>query len=795
MVEYLLKSRQDLIKEIETLKKRIHSLSEEKENETNNRSQNSNGNNIVDLLQQTVFETDEAGKIIYANEYAFNMFGYTKEDLLNGVYAVDFLAPEDIQRAVLSISGVMNGQTIENKEYIAIRKDGARFPILIHSTPIYKDSRICGIRGFIVDLTSQKQQDNKLALMSTVIEKLSQPIFWIDETGTIIYLNSTACEMIGETPSSIKGKKAWTYNSKITPELWKSFWEELKVKNRIIDITKMTDKDGKEIIIENRSNYIKAHNIEFSFTYTVDITTRVKAEEDLRKISKAIEQSSHSVIVTDKKGKIEYINPNFVQVTGYQPEEIIGKMLNILKPGYAPEEIYNEVWGALNSGNEWKGEFLNKRKNKETFWESVLITPVKNTKGEVTNFLALKEDINKKKEMEMELKWALDRAEESSRLKSSLLANMNHEIRTPLTGILGMAQILNEELSNSFLLQFAQNILISGKRLMTTLNAILDLSELESDNTQMSINEFYLGSQLKYSLGYYIDLAEKKNLYFRFILNDENIAAYTDQKLCNQILMNIVDNAVKYTNKGGITISVEPVKEENDLWLKISISDTGIGISPENQEMIFEEFRQISEGLNRSFEGTGLGLAIVKKMVNLLGGRIEVKSVVGLGSEFIVYFPAVSTLNREEEETVEVLTENQAAALSSDLPSILLVEDNEINTAVVLNFLNKNCIIDHADTGEKAIEMAARNTYEIILMDINLGAGIDGVEAAKEIREIDGYEKIPIVAVTGYATSSEKKKFLSQGLDYHIAKPFTKDDLIELINKILTVEPVILEKD
>lgn len=785
MADYLHKTREELIDEIETLKQRIHLLSQENaENRNNDREENS-FRQLVELLPQTVYETDLAGKIIYANNFAYEMFGLSKDDFEKGVYAVDFIAPEDMQKAVTNFTTALQGGYSSDKEYTAVKKDGTRFSVLIYSALIYKNSTPSGLRGLIIDISAQKKRDEKIQLMNSVIDKVSQPIFWIDSEGTIIYLNRAGYELINENASEITGKKIWEYQKSLSPEKWVSFWDELKTKNRTSSISKITNKNGDELVIENRSNFIKTKSIEFCFTYSIDISEKIKAEEDLRKLSKAIEQSTHSVIITDTKGTIEYINPNFSMVTGYKPEEILGKTLNILKPGYAPKETFKEVWDALNSGNEWRGEFLNKRKNKELYWESVLITPVKNTKGEVKNFLALKVDISDKKEMDLELKRALDRAEESSRLKSSLLANMNHEIRTPLTGILGMAQILNEELSSTFLSQFAQNILISGKRLMTTLNAILDLSELESDNTQVTASEFYLGSQLKYTLGYYIDLAEKKDLYFHFDCNDINIAAYTDQKLCNQIIMNLVDNAVKYTNKGGIEITVDPVEEENDVWVRVSVKDTGIGISQENIEIIFEEFRQISEGLNRTFEGSGLGLALVKKMINLIGGRIEVKSVQGAGSEFIVHFPAVKTQSDVDFETSSTFVTEESSICETELPSILLVEDNEINTAVVVNFLNKYCAIDQAETGEIAVQLAEANKYELILMDINLGSGIDGVEAARQIRNLNGYENIPIVAVTGYAMASDKKKILSQGFDYHIAKPFTKDELIELTSRII----------
>lgn len=786
MTNNQLKSNEDLLKEIEELKQENKFLKESSKKDFHPEDNEINFQDLVESLPQSVFESDLAGKINFTNHNAFKMFGYSKEDLAGGIYITDLIAPEDMERAILNITNLLKGIKPENNEYVAIKKDGKKFPILVYSNTINENSGPLGIRGIVIDLSDQRKYDDNLQIIGTAIEKVSQPIFLIDSQGTIIYLNEKACKFGVTSVIETRGIKIWEFIPKISKETWNLFWNQLKEKGKIVENSKITTPDGNEHILENHSNHIKVHLTEFCFIYSLDITERVKTEEELRKISKAIEQSSHSVIITDNKGVIEYTNPNFSQVTGYAPKEIKGKILNILKPGYASQKIYDEIWAALNSGNEWKGEFLNKRKNRQYYWESVFITPVRNKKGDVTNFLALKEDINEKKELELELKRALDRAEESSRLKSSLLANMNHEIRTPLTGILGMAQILNEELQDPFLIQFSKNILISGKRLMTTLNAILDLSELESDTTKISISEFFLGSQLKYSLSYFIDLAASKNLYFDFYLNDEGVVANTDQKICNQIVMNLVDNAIKYTNQGGITVSVNPVTEGNSFWLKVSVKDTGIGISEENQSVIFEEFRQISEGINRAFEGNGLGLALVKKMINILDGKIELISKPGFGSEFSVYFPALKTNSSNLIEINDEFNNEDITTGLEILPLVLLVEDNEINTEVVLNFLNKSCITDHAMSGEEALEMAAIKTYQIILMDINLGTGMDGVQASKEIRKIPGYEKTPIVAVTGYAMASEKKKFLAQGLNFHLSKPFSKDELIDLVNNILS---------
>jgi len=787
MEDYSLKSKEEIISELKELKEKYKILSDSVKNNRQNELINNRLQTLADMLPQTVFEIDVTGRITYANKHAFNMFGCTEEDIKKGIYATDFIDVKDVLRTKQNIKLAINNIFENNKEYIAKTINGRTFPVLVYTNIIKENENVIGLRGIIVDITASKKKDEQLSLMNTVITKAEQPISWIDKEGTILFFNEKACKLFSASHEDIIGKKIWNFSPGITKEDWDTTWSRVKAEKQIISFDSMTDKNGQCTYIENYSNYINIGSTELIFSYSLDITQRVESEEELQKISLAVKQSSNSVIITDTHGIIEYINPKFTSTTGYTPEEAIGRKTSIIKSGYVDEKVYNVLWNTLLSGNEWQGELLNKKKNGKLFWESIVISPVKDKNGRITNFIAVKEDISEKKELELELKRALDRAEESSKLKSSLLANMNHEIRTPLTGILGMAQILNEELKEPFLLQFSKNIIISGKRLMATLNAILDLSELEAEAIKITNSEFILSDQLKLVLEPYIETAESKGLYFKLEFNDKDSLALTDPKLCNQILINLVDNAVKYTNSGGVHVKVNPVVYENKKWLQVIVKDTGIGISKKDQEIIFEEFRQLSEGLNRAFEGSGLGLALVKKMINLIDGRIEIKSELGFGSEFIVYFP--SLFNEEDsgytiQETPKIQP-LQTTTGSEDLPKALLVEDNEINTEVVLNFLNKTCNLDHAYEGIEALKLASKKQYEIVLMDINLGTGMDGVQVAKELRKLPCYQHTPIIAVTGYAMSADRKKFLANGIDYYLAKPFSKDELVNMVNEIL----------
>jgi len=280
---------------------------------------------------------------------------------------------------------------------------------------------------------------------------------------------------------------------------------------------------------------------------------------------------------------------------------------------------------------------------------------------------------------------------------------------------------------------------------------------------------------------------EEKNLSCTFHL-PEPVLLITDQLLFKQLFHQILDNAIKFTHHGGIIVDAQVVKDGDVKWQTIRIKDTGIGIDPRYFEMIFHDFRQVSEGYGRKYQGSGLGLAISRKICKLLKGKITVESHPGQGSTFTIWLPVI----REELPAEPVKTSEEKAiqrGKTGKRPGparVLLVEDNLINKNLIELFLGRDYKMDHAFDGKTAIEMAEKTNYDIILMDINLGAGMDGIEATKRIRKIAGFESTPVVAVTGYTMIGDKEKLLSGGCTHYLPKPFGKAALLDLIRDALT---------
>lgn len=753
----------------------------------------------VETTKDAIFQVDLSGNFIFVNNAGTLAVNVEKNEII-GKNITEYFPESYIKFQMEAIE-----QVVKTKKPIdflmplpvngSLRElDVALFPFT------NKEGDIESIIGVSHDITDIKRTEKALKiseanlreqseLLYNILRHIPDYIYWKDNQSVYRGCNDNFAKSFGfDSTNKIVGKTDYDlYGNKEEAEkiisgdlsvmengkpLLNNEEETINLSNEKIIISKnlipLKDSEGK------RAGIMGMYS---------DITKRKNSDAELRKLSRATEQSPALIVITDTKGNIEYVNPSFEKVTGYLSSDVKGKNSNLLKSGYTPRSVYNDLWNTLLSGNEWRGEFQNKKKNGELYWEAASISAIKNEKGKITHFIAVKEDITKRKELEFDLKHAVDQSEESSRLKSSLLSNMSHELRTPLNGILGLSQILIEEMTDTSLSSFAKKIYLAGKRLMITLNSILDLSEIESNTTQINKIEYDLGTQINYLLTQYIYAAKEKGLNFSVNILDDNITALVDERLCNQVLINLVDNAVKYTEKGKIEISIEKEIIHEVCYLKICISDTGIGISQENIPLIFEEFRQVSEGFNRSFEGSGLGLTLVKKMLLLLEGKLKVESEIGIGSKFIVYLPGKV---KKSEDVSELETSSALPEIENkNNPSVLLVEDNAINKEVITCYIENFCDVDGVSDGIEAIEKAGEKQYDIVLMDINLGHGMDGIEATKEIKKISGYNDIPFVALTGYAMSGDKERLLREGLTHYLPKPFEKEDLQRLLKSVL----------
>jgi PAS domain S-box-containing protein len=366
---------------------------------------------------------------------------------------------------------------------------------------------------------------------------------------------------------------------------------------------------------------------------------------------RSIEQSPISIVITDRLGNILYVNEKFTNITGYLKQEAIGKNPKILKSGKQNEKFYIDMWETISSGNTWRGEFINKRKDGSLYSEHASISPVYGKNNEIITYIAMKEDItelknliNQKEELLLKneiLITNLNKArydeELANKSKSRFIANMSHALRTPLNGIIGFSSFLlhEDKLSNSYK-EMIKLINQSGKKLLELLNDILEISEIESGKMSISKYSFNIFNVMYDLSSIYNPIAEEKGIFLRYHkIGDLPELIFSDGVKVRQILMHLISNAIKYTNSGSVDIYLRTDVLGDKKMLYGTVKDTGIGIHSSKFNQIFNYFEQIDmDNEKKPRAGTGIGLSIVKAYVNLLGGNIAVKSKEGEGSEF-----------------------------------------------------------------------------------------------------------------------------------------------------------------
>jgi PAS domain S-box-containing protein len=507
-----------------------------------------------------------------------------------------------------------------------------------------------------------------------------------------------------------------------------------------------------------------------------NIQERKTAEFELLKLSRAIEQSSASVIITDILGHIEYVNPAFCNNTGYSFEEVKGKNPRLLKSGHTTAETYQKLWQTIKSGGSWRGTFKTKRKDGSFFWEAANISPVIDNQGNISHFLAIKEDITEQRKIRNELIKAKEQAEESNRLKTAFINNISHEIRTPLNGIVGFAELLvDQDIPRDEKNEYLRVLNQSSNRLIKTVSDIMEVSLLVSGNKQIYPVQFQLTDLLHEIQETFESQCHKKNIAFEVTLQSDcnQKSCLTDRSMVLKILTELIGNAIKYTEKGFVKLNCMAI----DANLNFLIEDSGSGIPEKYREKVFEYFSQADNSENRGYEGSGLGLSIAREMANLLGGTLSLHATSEKGSTFYLHIPCssiVAPLSLPDERK-ENSQKNRGA--------ILIVEDDEVNYLYLSKILNpeQRSRTIWTTNGMEAVDLCSTNKdISLVLMDIKL-PGLNGYEATRKIKE--QRPDISVIAVTAYAMEADQEKAIQAGCDDFLSKPFSKNELQQKLQK------------
>lgn len=542
------------------------------------------------------------------------------------------------------------GQVSETQDEISIGEGEDRRWYEVRISPLQdRRDRLVGRVIIVRNITERKQTADRLQqernLLRTVIDNVPDPIFVRDLTGRYLLCNVSDARVLGvDHPEEVLGKTDFDfYPHALAVQFQLDNQAVLESGQPIINREERArDQDGEARWVLTTKVPLRDPQGQISGLVSIarDVTERKRAEEQIRQLSRAVEASPASIVITDTRGSIQYVNPKFTEVTGYTAQESLGQNPKILKTDFTPREVHQQLWETIQAGREWHGEFCNRKKNGELYWEWASISPIVDASGHTTHYVAVKEDITERKHAQEELATARDQALAASRYKSELLAKVSHELRTPLGAILGYAEFLHHEMFAPLTTQqkhFTSEILDSVDYLTSLVNDLLDQAQIERGQITIQpapFNPRQMVDQLNTALK---PAAEAKGLALTFDVSTAIPVYLTgDQKRIRQILINLINNAIKFTTAGSVVVQLDrPTAHQ---W-QMRVADTGPGISAEAQAKVFETFWQADGSATRQHRGYGLGLSIVKQLTELMGGEIALESEAGRGSTFIITLP------------------------------------------------------------------------------------------------------------------------------------------------------------
>ncbi len=703
----------------------------------------------------------------------------------------------------------------------ALCGDGSQIWIHTRCDPVRNASgEVEGLRGTAQDITSRKQTEIALHLSEQRFRQLfdhadAVAILGYRADGIVTYWNKASEKVYGYTAEEALGRNLLDL---ICPE---------SMHERIDGSIPWTLDDrlpsGRMLLKHKLGHTVPSYlshtvvktegqNPEF-FCMGIDLGDLEQAQENVRKLSEAVAQNPNAIMITDPDGRIEYVNRAFTETTGFLFDEAQGQSAGFLGEKLTPAATYESLWSTLQDGGTWQGEFINRKKDGSTQLVNAHIAPIRQADGRISHYVAIHEDITEKKRnaedldrhrhhleellaersgdlirANAELIMARDVAEAASRAKSTFLANMSHELRTPMYAIMGMTDLALRHTTYPKLRDRLTKVTQASQHLLHVINDILDISKIEAERLTLEQVDFKLGEVLENLMSLIGNKAAEKGLklYSDLPQDTARLSLLGDPLRLGQIMLNLASNAVKFTAQGSIVMRIRMLEESpRDVRLRCEVQDTGIGISAQDQERLFTAFEQADGSTTRKYGGTGLGLAISKRLAQLMGGEIGVESQAGTGSTFWFTFRLGKGYGAApsaviENDTAEVRLKTRYAGTR-----VLLAEDEPINQEVSRSLLeDAGLVVDLAEDGAQALEMARNTDYALILMDMQM-PNLDGLDATRAIRALPRCSHTPILAMTANAFAEDRQRCIAAGMNDYIPKPVNPDKLFEILLKWL----------
>jgi hypothetical protein len=748
--------------------------------------------NLLEIGNSFILTLDTDANIVLFNNFAEKLTGYKKKDVLGKNWFDLFVSkrngstiPEVFQKVLKEMPGV---SSYENP---IICNDGSERLISWKNTVLKDETgKISGILSIGIDITESKQTEERLKkneyFLNTVLDSVQDGISVLDPDLIVQHVNGTINKWYKQN-LPLKGKKCYEVYHNVNKPC--NPCPTLRcLKSGVAEKNIVRGLPGSPIEwLELFSYPIKEPNsdkVTAVVEFVRDISGRIKIENALKKneenFRNLVENSFDGIMINDIAGRYLYANNRAGEISGYSIKELLNLNVKDLTPSEDKNKIMERI--KMRIGND----------QIPNYFESILIckdgkkTPIELTAaptiwGNRSAEIISIRDISERKQVEENLGKALEKATESDRLKSAFLANMSHEIRTPMNGILGFSGLLKKaKLSTKDQKQYIDIIEKSGKRLLSTINDLVDISKIEADQIAVHINKININNKIKDLYNFFKPQAEEKGirLSYTHALAMKNAEISTDHEKVYAILTNLIRNAIKFTHEGSIEFGY--TKKENEL--EFFVKDTGIGIAEDRQLHVFERFIQADIEDRKVHEGSGLGLSISKAYVEMLGGKIRIESQEGIGSQFYFTLPLNLETKRIKPEKAAVIEEK--IPVFAKKPTILIAEDEApsfLYLKILLEDVSRNII--EAKNGTEAVEYCkTHQDVDLILMDTRMPK-MNGSEATQEIRKFN--KDVIIIAQTAYAMSGDREKMIAVGCNDYISKPIDSNKLLNMIKKHL----------
>lgn len=774
---------------------------------------------LIESSDASIMMLNVEGYFLYVNEIAANVFGKKPEDFINNKYSLFDLAPIDIASQNMAyIEQVFfskKGTILESHRNI----NGQEYWFRNSIQPI-KDTNgnVTAVFVNATNITEQKTAERKVKESELKYRTLfadSPDGYLIVKDGVFIDCNKASEKILGVKREDIIGKSPQAISPEFQPDGQSSDTLvkkviELAFKNKRHQFEWAHIKpNGNLVYVDVILSPIVTGSEQILFISWRDITPQKEAQILIKKLQSAVEKSPISIFITDSEGIIEYINPHTSVTTGYSSEELLGNNPRLLKSGFTNPKVYEELWLTIKSGNVWKGILNNRRKNGALYWESTTITPIINETGDIINFIAIKEDITERVKIEREIKslnqnlekkinertaelqntnaellQAKIEVEEASQAKSEFLSRMSHELRTPMNAILGFAQLLELGELDEKQFKSVQHILNSGQHLLNLINEVLEITRVEAGKISISLEPVNIMNIFRDVIETLTPSANARNIQLINVLDGkESVFIKADKQRIKQVIINLVNNAIKYNHIGGwVKLSAIALEKNDKTIIKICVADNGPGIEPKNVKKLFTPFERIGAE-NSTVEGTGLGLAVVQQYTSLMGGVCGVESTPNEGSLFWVELPWSNSLV----DTVQIPDDHleKAKPIHANKAVVLYIEDNSSNVVLVNQILattRPNIKLVNGVYGRLAENLTLEHKPNLILLDLNL-PDMHGSEVYEIIQNNAELKGIPVVVVTADAMSLQINKLLDAGVKKCLTKPFDVKVFLQIIDE------------